>query len=70
VCLDLHRVGGSCPDLLVLFQGRLVLLEVKNPNGFNRLSEGQMRFIERWQGAAYIVRTIDDALRAIGLEVV
>ena len=70
IVLDLHRVGGSCPDLLVLFQGKLILLEVKNPEGFNRLSDGQMKFIEKWQGTTFIVRSIEDALRAIGLGLV
>lgn len=70
VCLDLHKVGHDCPDSLILFRGKLTLCEIKNPDGYNRVSEGQQRFIDGWQGTAVIVRSVSDALRAIGLEVV
>ena len=54
----------NVPDLLVGFRGRNYLLEVKMPKG--KLSEGQQIFIDDWQGYVAIVRSIDDALRAIG----
>lgn len=53
------------PDLLVSFRGETFLLETKARGG--RLTDEQKYFFETWTGGAVaIVRSVDDALRAIG----
>lgn len=45
--LDLSGVGGGCPDILALLpDGTLKLIEVKNPDGRDRLTDCQKEFIE------------------------
>ena len=65
--LDLSRVGQGCPDLLVGWRGQLTLLEVKSGNG--KLSEDQVWFHQFWSGYVKVIRTVPEALAAIGAEV-
>jgi hypothetical protein len=60
---SLHQVGGGCPDLLVCFDGKLYLMEVKASKG--RLTDEQKEFMQHFPVS--VVRTITDALRAIGV---
>ena len=48
--IDLSVVGQGCPDLLALLpDGTLKLIEVKNPDGRDRLTDKQKDFIsEGW----------------------
>jgi len=57
---SLHRVGQGCPDLLVGFQGRNLLMEVKTEDG--TLTDSEARWHELWRGTVHIVRTAHDAL--------
>jgi hypothetical protein len=58
-------VDGKGPlDLLVGFRGANYLLEVKTAKG--KLRPSQERFMARWRGQAIVVRTLDEALKAIG----
>lgn len=62
-----ERVNGAgIPDLLVGYRGVLYLLEVKTLKG--RLKPAQITFLEAWAGypTISIVKTVDEALRAIG----
>lgn len=61
--LHLHQVGKGCPDLLVCFRGRNVLLEVKLPG--EAPNKDQVEFISTWGGELHIVRTPDEAVRAL-----
>ncbi|HZN68013.1 MAG TPA: hypothetical protein VFB66_22195 [Tepidisphaeraceae bacterium] len=67
--LELHTVGGGCPDLLVGYGGyAMVLLEVKNPSGRDRVEESQRTFLKAWRGKPpVVVRSVDEALRACGI---
>lgn len=61
---------GGLPDLLVTHpRCGMRLLEVKSPRG--RLNYAQVDWHERWKhaggGDVLIVRSIEDALRAVGL---
>lgn len=68
---NLSGVGGGVPDLLVCNrQGQLWLLEVKNPDGYNRVEKSQKAWIQKWPGAVRIVRSVEEALQAVGLVVV
>ncbi len=60
---------AGVPDLLVGYRGRdgvhrNFLLEVKTEKG--RLNTAQIEFHKWWCGRVYVVRTIHDALVAIG----
>jgi hypothetical protein len=51
-------------DLLVGYRGRTVVLECKSKNGTLRPS--QEKFFAEFEGEAYIVQTVSQALKAIG----
>lgn len=58
---------AGCPDLLVGFARETFLLEVKTKHG--RLSADQTAFHIEWRGRPIaVVRTPEEALRAVGLE--
>ena len=61
--LHLHAVGGGCPDLLVAYRGRNVLLEVKMPG--EELNALQVKFIKEWRGEVHVVRSPLEAVRAL-----
>ena len=61
----LAAVGRGVPDLLVGYLRTNHLLEVKGPKG--SLTEDQVRWIDGWLGAVHVVRTVDEALRAVGV---
>lgn len=52
------------PDLLVGFQGRTYLMEVKDTKG--KLTPDEDTWIGAWKGNVYIVRSIEEALEVIG----
>lgn len=67
---SLASIGGGCPDLLVAFNGKLYLMEVKTLRG--RLTRAQRAWFAEWydagHGTVYIVRTVEQALAVIGIE--
>lgn len=67
---DLHAIGQGCPDILVARGGVLVLMEIKDgmakPSA-RQLTLDEIRFHRTWQSKIYVVETIEDALKAIGL---
>ena len=69
--LNLSRVGEGCPDLLVGFRGHNVLIEVKRPRAKGQragtTTPAQDDFLAGWRGRAVVVRTVDEALRAVGV---
>ena len=66
--IDMHRVGGGFPDLLICYGGYLTLMEVKSPTG--KLNKAELRWHERHgvEMPVHIVHNIDEALRTIGVE--
>lgn len=62
--IDMHELGQGVPDIAVWFRRRWVLLEVKTAKG--TLTSDEMDWHLKHPGAAHIVRTLDDALKAIG----
>lgn len=48
-------------------RGKNILLEVKNPNGRDKVEEEQHRWHIEWMAPVYVVREPDEALRAIGV---
>lgn len=71
--LDLSRVGEGCPDLLVhgpAFPWPLVLMEVKDesqPPSKRKLTEAQIRFHAGCYGPLVVVKSPEEALRAVGI---
>jgi len=66
----LAAVGKGCPDLLVSIGGKNYLLEIKDgdkPPSARRLTPDQVEWHRKWRGQVDIVRTVDEALKAVGL---
>ena len=63
---DTHELGFGFPDLVSWHGGTFRLIEVKTPTG--RLTDWEKAFIANCPGEVHIVRTVDDALRAHGME--
>lgn len=62
VCvLDLHSVGRGCPDILCLYHGKLVLMEIKSKRG--RLTPEQEIFHKIWP--VYVVHNRTEAVQAL-----
>lgn len=61
--LSLHAMGHGCPDLLVCYRGRLVLLEVKVRKG--TLTPDQIAFHAIWP--VVVVRSVAEALTVLGV---
>jgi hypothetical protein len=67
----LERVGvsveviGKPVDLLCCVRGETLVLEVKNPDGRDRITKEQAEFIARWPGRILIARTPDEAVRLV-----
>ena len=62
--LILSRVGQGCADLAAGFRGFTYFLEVKTDSG--KLTPSEQEFMDGWRGHYAIVRTADEALKAIG----
>ena len=66
---SLASIGKGCPDLLVGFQGKLYLIEVKdgtNVPSKQLLTEDQKRWHDNWTGSpVHVVRSIDGALKIL-----
>jgi Holliday junction resolvase len=67
---SLAGVGVGVPDLLVGYQGKTLLLEVKDgkkPPSERRLTEDQVRWHGAWNGGPLaVVDGVDAALRMLG----
>ena len=64
----LHAVGKGCPDLLVGFRNRTLLMEVKDgtkPPCERRLTEDQRRWHQAWQGQKAIVKSVEEAVAVV-----
>jgi hypothetical protein len=67
---SLADVGDGCPDLLVGFRGVTMILEVKDGNASpsdQRLTEDQKRWHKAWAGQVCIVRSPEEAIKAISI---
>lgn len=61
----LHAVGQGCPDLLVGWRGRNVLLEVKDWKAMpskRKLTPAQVEWHGGWKGQVVVVENVDAAL--------
>ena len=66
---SLAAIGKGCPDLLVAYRWNTVVMEVKDgakPPSAQKLTEDEQEWHARWKDVVYIVRNVDEALKAIG----
>lgn len=61
----LTNVGDGCPDLLVGFQGKNYLMEIKQNDKACKLSQGQVKWHAIWMGQVAVVRTPDEAVHIV-----
>lgn len=69
VCI-LSGVGKGCPDIAVGLRGVTYMLEIKDgskPPSRQRLTLDEQAWHDAWRGHATVVRSVDEALDAVGL---
>lgn len=55
----------NCCDIMVSKNGRTIAIEIKDgnkPSWKRKLSEGELKFKEEWQGEYMIVESIEDVI--------
>jgi hypothetical protein len=62
--LSLAQLGRGVPDLLCVRAGAYFMLEIKHGRG--KLNHDQFIWQRNWNGPVHTVRTIDEALQAVG----
>jgi len=53
----------NCCDIIVSKNGRTIAIEIKDgnkPPSQQRLSEGELKFMDEWQGEYAIIKSIED----------
>lgn len=63
--VSLTRVKSGCPDICVGYHGVNYLFEIKVEKG--RMTDAENKFHEQWRGQVLVIRSVDDALAAMGL---
>lgn len=63
---DLHTLGHGCPDILIGWHGRNLLAEIKSSDR-GTLTESERAWHIAWRGQIAVIRSIDDALRLLGV---
>lgn len=61
---DTHTLGAGFPDLVVGWGGLTWLFECKTDTG--TLTEDERTWFDEWRGQAAVIRSAEDALRAMG----
>lgn len=62
----LNAVKCGCPDILVGFRGRNLLMEIKARGG--RMTEDELDWHGAWNGQVVIVWSVDEALAMLEAE--
>jgi hypothetical protein len=66
--LVLSDVGKGCPDLLMGYRGKNILIEVKDgkkPPSKRVLTPDEQKFHDVWRGQVCIVKSVDEALELL-----
>lgn len=66
--VDLSAVGNGCPDIAVGIFGRNYFMEIKDPET-GRMTGDQIVWHDRWKGQKCVVKSVDEALRIVGVNV-
>jgi rhamnose utilization protein RhaD (predicted bifunctional aldolase and dehydrogenase) len=65
--LNLSTVGRGCPDLLIGYKGKTVLVEIKRDEKA-KYTEPQIKFMQEWRGGTVSrIDSVDSAIRLIKL---
>ena len=65
---DLHKVGQGCPDIAVGCMGITEFVEIKDGSKIpsqRQLTKDQVKWFEKWRGAACVIENTDQALAHI-----
>jgi hypothetical protein len=62
---SLAQIGQGCPDILVALRGAMWLMELKT--GKAEPNDKQAKWHIEWCAPVHVVRTPDEALRAVGV---
>lgn len=68
----LHAVGDGCPDLLIGYRGRNILIEVKDGRkkpSDQKLTDAQIDWHNAWRGAVSVANSIDAAIDVVTMRV-
>lgn len=66
--ISLAPVGGGCPDILCGFQGRNILMELKDGSkspSRRKLTADQQGFHATWNGQIAVVKNVKEAIRCL-----
>ena len=61
--LNLSKVGNGCPDLLIGWQGKNILIEIKTAKG--NLNDSQIEFFKEWKGSKFVCKSINEIIEII-----
>jgi hypothetical protein len=64
----LHSVGKGCPDLLIGYGGKNLLLEIKDGNKpacARKLTSDQVVWHQAWKGSVIVVCSVEEAINAV-----
>jgi hypothetical protein len=59
----LTKVGGGCPDLLIGWQNKNILIEIKTDKG--KLNANQIEFFKNWKGTKFVCKSINEIIEII-----
>ena len=65
---SLASIGSGCPDILVGYQGRTLLMEVKDgtkPPSAQKLTRHEKNWMAGWKGQCTVVTSAEEALRIL-----
>jgi hypothetical protein len=68
---DCASYGSGFPDIMLSYRGKLMLVEVKDgskPPSARKLTDDEMKFHALFIGHCYVVETVDDALKLVGVK--
>jgi hypothetical protein len=60
---SLASIGKGCPDLLVGYQGKNYLFEIKSENG--KLTKDEAVWTSKWDGQVRVVCSPEQAIRIV-----
>lgn len=61
----LHSVGGGVPDIVLGYDGKNYLCEIKTLKG--KLNELQVCWFDAWEGQVCVIRTKEDINELLGV---
>lgn len=66
--LHLHTIGKGAPDILIGYQGKNALVELKDgnkPPSDRKLTPDEKKFHAEWRGQVAVIESVDEAIAFI-----